>query len=155
MESSCLKFEQSKAILLKLQPVESLWVSGTIPGICDTLIVMLFPGKPAVPSCRVLAAGLALWRRSAGQEAVTGLWGDSWWELAVFDCPGSRSPFPASVTAGQRVLGVGWKQTLDRSVAYWLSCPQTSVCRTLQRTRGMVPILITRTGPACPTREIN
>ena len=83
-------------------------VSGIIPGIRDTLIVMLFPGKPAVPSCQVLAAGLALWRRRSGQEAVVGLWG--------MTAVGSRPCLIALALAahfqplsllGQRVLGVG------------------------------------------------
>lgn len=88
--------------------MESLWVSGIIPGIRDTLIVMLFPGKPAVPSCQVLAVGLALWRRQSGQEAVMGLWGmtavGSWPCLIALALAARFQPL---LLLGQRVLGVG------------------------------------------------
>ena len=88
--------------------MESLWVSGIIPGICDTLTVMLFPGKPPVPCCQVLAAGLALQRRQSGQEAVMGLWGMTvvgrWPSLIALALAVHFQPLSQ---LGQRLLSVG------------------------------------------------
>lgn len=90
--------------------MESLWVSGIIPGICDTLIVMLFPGKSAVPSCQVTGC-----RSGFMQEAVWpggnhgALGNDSGWELDMFNCSGFCSPFAASVTVGPKSFGCGLK----------------------------------------------
>lgn len=109
MKSSCLKFELSKAILLKLQLVESLWISRIIPGICDTLsdAYSWEASSPLLSSagCRSGFQEAAGWPE--GSRGALG--NDSSWELAVFTCLGSGSLFAASVTVGPKSLQCGLK----------------------------------------------
>lgn len=98
---------------------------------------------------------LALWRRQSGQEAFMGLRGltaiGSWPSSIALDLAAHFHP-PSLL--GQRVLDVGWKQTLGASVAYWLHCPEASMSHTQScHTRVIVHILITWVCPACPTTD--
>lgn len=97
MEFSCLRFEQSKAILLKLQLMEYLWVSWIIlvtycnPW-CTSSDVFCWKdpsGLLSCTSCRSVCGRLAVWPGGSHRALGSDISGD----LAVLICSGSCSLF--------------------------------------------------------------